>query len=87
MPTITAKYPGTCANTGRPIRVGDRVNFNPTTRALNLLPPVDTWASTDADAQRLDERIATTGRGLSRAQAWRRSQNARYGAGLDHEVE
>ena len=77
---ITARYPGRCARTGQPIKPGDRVEFDPATKATTLVQTVD-------PADKLDAYMPIHGRGRSRAAMWRQYTNAAYGRGLDHEVE
>jgi hypothetical protein len=84
MTTMTARYPGTCATSGQPIRPGDLITLDPVTRRASLAAPA---AHRVDPADTLDAYMPRHGLGRTRAQVWRQSQNARYGAGLDHESE
>lgn len=79
---MIARYPGRCTRTGQPIKPGDVIAWDPATRTATLAAP----AQPDP-ADTLDQYMPRHGLGRTRAQVWRSLQNARYGAGLDHETE
>jgi hypothetical protein len=50
--TMLAKYPGTCAVSGAPIRVGDEITYDTVARKAFFVEPGDSQVSSDYLASR-----------------------------------
>lgn len=78
MRTMTARYPGRCANTGRPINPGDPILYDARTRRAYLDEPPDEIPEAAALARSIDPELdpdTAASVGLYIRQAAKRSQS------------
>ena len=81
---MIARYPGRCALTGAPIKPGDAIAWSAQAWGAVLVEPSPRHHDV---ADVVDAHLPRHGLGRTRAQVHRGATNARYGQGLDHEVE